>query len=143
MNTNSFTLNQISDIAQNIISEFPKERFFCFFGSMGAGKTTLIQAICNYLESEDEASSPTFSIVHRYIGKDHDIFHFDFYRIEDPYEAINIGIEEYFNSGEYCFIEWPERIEKFLPETFVKVEIGILDENRRIIKAKKVTNKAK
>ncbi len=121
------TLNELPRIAKEIIDSYKKERIFAFFGQMGAGKTTLIKKICNYLKVEDIVCSPTFSIVNEYHTQEDDsIFHFDFYRIKTQKEAFDIGYEDYFFSGNYCFIEWPEKIPELLPQNFVKIQI---DEN--------------
>lgn len=107
---------------------------WCFRGEMGAGKTTLIKAVCDQLGVEDQMSSPSFSIVNEYMGKDDaTIYHFDFYRIEKLQEAKDIGVDEYFYSGDFCFIEWPERIEELLPERRVEISIKLVEDNRREI----------
>ena len=91
---------------------------------MGSGKTTFIKSICKVLGSDDIINSPTFSLVNQYLTQDNEsLFHFDFYRIEKLEEVMDIGYEEYFYSGSYCFIEWPEMIKELLPENFVYVKI--------------------
>ncbi len=91
---------------------------------MGAGKTTLIKAFCKALDVEDIASSPSFAIINQYQITDGEcVYHFDFYRIKNIEEVMDLGYEDYFFSGEYCFIEWPEKIEKLLPENFVYIRI--------------------
>lgn len=88
----------------------------CFEGEMGAGKTTFIKALCQHLGVQEEVSSPTFSLVNEYRdARNHPIYHFDFYRLNDPREAVDIGALEYFNSGYLCLIEWPGRVEPLLP----------------------------
>ncbi len=120
-----FTCNDISDldtIASALLAKYPNKRIFAFFGEMGAGKTTFIKTICAQLGITDEVTSPTFSIVNEYISTDKDsLFHFDFYRLKSIEEAYDLGYEDYFYSGSYCFIEWPEKIEKLLPEDAVEV----------------------
>ena len=97
---------------------------YAFYGSMGAGKTTFISAVCRVLGVEDEVASPTFTIVNEYLtGDGRPVYHFDFYRIEKISEALDIGYEEYMDSGELCFMEWPEKIEDILPEDTLKVHI--------------------
>ena len=106
---------------------------FLFIGDLGAGKTTTIKSFCRELGSDDVVSSPTFSLVNHY--KSHsgeDIFHFDFYRIEKPEEAMDIGFEEYLDSESYCLIEWPEIILKQIFTEYVVVEIKAEDNSRKI-----------
>ena len=89
-----------------------------FYGEMGAGKTTLIKALCQAWEVEDTVSSPTFALVNEYrTSKGQVVYHFDFYRIEDEEEATDIGLEEYFYSQRYCLVEWPTKIRNLLPES--------------------------
>lgn len=98
---------------------------YAFYGSMGAGKTTFISAVCRVLGVEDEVASPTFTIVNEYLtGDGRPVYHFDFYRIEKISEALDIGYEEYMDSGELCFMEWPEKIEQILPDDALKVCIS-------------------
>lgn len=104
---------------------------------MGAGKTTLIKSLCNELGSTDVITSPTFSIVNEYAGANK-IYHFDFYRLKNQNEALDIGCEEYFYSGSYCFIEWPEKIPDLLPDNYVRVTIEQQADNSRKITVDKV-----
>ena len=107
-----------------MLSSFKEERFFAFFGKMGVGKTTLIKELCDVLGVEDVVCSPTFAIVNEYstaVGEP--VYHFDFYRLKNLGEAYDIGYEEYFYSGCYCFTEWTEKIEELLPEHYVRVEL--------------------
>lgn len=137
MNFQSTSPEQNPEIARQIISAFPDDRIFAFFGEMGAGKTTLIKDFCKVLGVKGNTSSPTFALVNDYkteSGKS--IYHFDMYRIEDPSEAVRIGFEEYLDSGNYCFIEWPEKIHNLLPLSFVQVRIQVTPEHR-IISASK------
>ena len=98
---------------------------YAFYGSMGAGKTTFISAVCRVLGVEDEVASPTFTIVNEYLtGDGRPVYHFDFYRIEKISEALDIGYEEYMDSGELCFMEWPEKIEPILPDDALTVCIS-------------------
>ena len=95
---------------------------------MGAGKTSLIKELCNYMNVEDIVCSPTFAIVNEYkTNEGESIFHFDFYRIKSEKEAYDIGYEDYFYSGNYCFIEWSEKITELLPEKYVKIQIDVND----------------
>jgi tRNA threonylcarbamoyladenosine biosynthesis protein TsaE len=124
---------ELGFISEEIINSFPQNRIFTFEGEMGAGKTTLIKQICKKLNVADSMSSPTFSIVNEYLTKTGEsVYHFDFYRIKTETEALDIGIEEYFYSGSYCFIEWPEKIHNLLPDNFVKVQIKIKENHREI-----------
>lgn len=109
------------------------ERVFLFYGEMGAGKTTFIQAICRELGVKTAVSSPTFAIVNEYEGHDGPVFHFDFYRLKSEREAYDMGAEEYVDSGHYCLVEWPEKIEGLLPEKHITINITA-DQNLRKIK---------
>ena len=111
-------------MARKLLEEFRDDRFFAFFGKMGVGKTTLIKEICATLGVEDNVCSPTFAIVNEYSDREGEpVYHFDFYRLKSVAEAYDIGYEEYFYSGCYCFTEWTEKIEELLPERYVRVEI--------------------
>lgn len=124
----------LDKIAQEIIRYSGQNRIWIFYGEMGSGKTTLIKAIANHLNVEDNVHSPTFSIVNEYGNSNGDIFyHFDFYRIKNESEAMDIGIEEYFDSGDLCFIEWPQKIPSLLPDQFLKIEIKITSNTSREI----------
>lgn len=117
--------NQLPEIAENILSNYPNQKIFIFRGDLGAGKTTLIKALCRSLQVTNATNSPSFAIINEYIDKNNQsIFHFDFYRINSIQEAFDIGYEEYLYSGKYCFIEWPEMIESLLPETYVEIVIN-------------------
>ena len=123
-------------MARKLLGEFPDDRFFAFFGKMGVGKTTLIKEICAELGVNDNVCSPTFAIVNEYTdGAGEPVYHFDFYRMKSVAEAYDIGYEEYFYSGCYCFTEWTEKVEELLPERYVRVDIGEEDGNR-ILKAR-------
>lgn len=127
-------LHQLNQISERIIRYSESDSIFLFYGDMGAGKTTLIQHICEHMGTLSPVSSPTFSIVNEYtLSSGHKIYHFDFYRIKDEIEALDIGLEEYLSSGQYCFIEWPERIEALLPSRYVKVNIILNNDNTRTI----------
>ena len=116
--------DQLPQVARNLLQEYSEERFFAFFGKMGVGKTTLIKAMCEVLGVEDNVCSPTFSIINVYsTGEGRPVYHFDFYRLKNAEEAYDIGYEEYFYSGEYCFTEWTEKVEELLPEHYVRVEL--------------------
>ncbi|MCQ2273280.1 MAG: tRNA (adenosine(37)-N6)-threonylcarbamoyltransferase complex ATPase subunit type 1 TsaE [Bacteroidales bacterium] len=118
------SVDQLPIVARKLLDTFPEERFFAFFGKMGVGKTTLIKELCLQLGVEDNVCSPTFAIVNSYCRAEGDpVYHFDFYRLKNVDEAYDIGYEEYFYSGEYCFTEWTEKIEELLPEQYVRVDI--------------------
>jgi len=134
-------VNSLADlpvVAQQLSAFANGQKVFIFEGDMGAGKTTFIKKFCKHLGVVDVVSSPTYSIVNEYERPNGSVFHFDFYRIKDIHEAYDLGYEEYFYGGGICLIEWPERVEELLPESFIKVEISVLDENRRLFKFSKV-----
>ncbi len=124
------------DKAVRAIVEVGKQAdIWLFIGEMGAGKTTLIKAICESLNVIDTVSSPTFSIVNEYLTADEKtLYHFDFYRLSNEEEAFNIGVEEYFYSGNICMIEWAQRIEGLLPEEFLRIDISENADQSRTIK---------
>jgi tRNA threonylcarbamoyladenosine biosynthesis protein TsaE len=126
-----YNLEEISEVARNLSKEFRHSGVWCFIGEMGAGKTTLIKAICREWGVEGEMSSPTFSIVNQYQAQERTIYHFDFYRLRNLQEALDIGVEEYFFSGDYCLIEWPQQIESLLPDQYLEIHINLVDENKR------------
>jgi len=128
-----YNIEDIDAAAEEIISQSGGAKVFLFHGEMGAGKTTLIKAICKVLGSDENISSPTFSIVNEYLIPKGKIYHFDFYRLKNQAEAMDMGCEEYFYSGEYCFIEWPEKIPDLLPDQYVDIMIGIISDNSREI----------
>lgn len=134
-----YLVNSTDDLAaaaQWLLQQKPDSKIFLFNGAMGAGKTTFIKAICEVLDVEDSTSSPTFSIVNEYATAAGPIYHFDFYRLKDEQEAYDLGYEEYFYSGAYCFIEWPEKIPNILPDDAVNIEIEIIDTQSRKLKIK-------
>lgn len=105
-------------------------------GPMGAGKTTLISSICKSLGVEEPVSSPTFSLVNTYKSRDGIIYHFDFYRIQNAHEALDIGLEEYLESGNLCFMEWAEKIIPHLPLNYDHYKLEVIDKEHRKIKSK-------
>jgi len=130
------SLSDINHIAARFIQAHPADRIFAFYGEMGAGKTTFIKAICEEMQVLDYVTSPTFALINEYrTGNNQAIFHFDFYRIKNISEAFDFGYEDYFYSGDYCFIEWPELIEPLLPSIAVKVTIREIENGRRIIES--------
>ncbi|MCL4638761.1 MULTISPECIES: tRNA (adenosine(37)-N6)-threonylcarbamoyltransferase complex ATPase subunit type 1 TsaE [Olivibacter] len=134
------TVNDISelpDVAKKILLFVADDRVVLFFAPMGAGKTTLIKELCKQLQVTDQAASPTFSIVNEYHSPQGNVYHFDFYRLKEEQEALDLGYEEYFFSGNYCFIEWPEKIPNLLPEEVVSVTIELGEKNERKIRIQK------
>jgi tRNA threonylcarbamoyladenosine biosynthesis protein TsaE len=131
---NRVSLADLPMVARNIASQLDQTRVWLFHGDLGSGKTTLIKALGEVLGVEDSMSSPTFSIVNEYRARDFaKVYHFDFYRIRSESEAYDIGIEEYFDSGYPCFIEWPEKIPSLLPEKRGEVALTIENETQRTI----------
>ena len=134
MHSFSYTLNQLNEVAQLLLQEAGEEKVWVFKGQMGAGKTTLIKSLAKALQVEDQVSSPSFGIVNEYQTQSKElVFHFDFYRLDDPMEALDIGIEEYFYSGNYCWLEWAEKIAPFLPERFFHIELALASETGRML----------
>lgn len=128
-----YTLLEVDQIAREII-ELISGKVVLFYGQMGVGKTTLIKEICKSLHTEDIISSPTFSLVNEYrTQNDEPIYHFDFYRIESEEEALDIGVEDYFYSGDWCLIEWPNNIENLLPLDAVEIHLSHAAEGKRSI----------
>ncbi len=128
------SLDKINEVAEVFLKSFREPCIFAFYGSMGVGKTTFIQAVCKVLGVVDPVSSPTFSIVNEYsCGTDCKVYHFDFYRINSITEVFDFGYEEYFSENAYIFIEWPELIEDLLPPETVKLSITLKDEGLRQI----------
>lgn len=128
------SLDNIEAAAKEFVNLMGDNTVFAFYGDMGAGKTTFINALCRVLGVEDDTTnSPSFSIVNEYRSDTTAelIYHFDLYRIENLEEAFDIGIEDYFDSGALCLLEWPERIEDILPYDTVKVEIKVNDDDTR------------
>lgn len=126
--------SELNKAAEEIINYSGEQTIWAFYGEMGAGKTTLIRAIADQLEIEDNVHSPTFSIVNEYESLTDEVFyHFDFYRIKKESEAMDIGIEEYFDSGDICFIEWPQKIPTLLPGKHLKIEIVMTSHTGRKI----------
>ncbi|MDE5674797.1 MAG: tRNA (adenosine(37)-N6)-threonylcarbamoyltransferase complex ATPase subunit type 1 TsaE [Muribaculaceae bacterium] len=130
-----FSLENMHEVALAFIEAMGDKRLFAFEGGMGAGKTTFITEICRQLGASDDSGSPTFSIVNEYRAADGaPIYHFDFYRLDSPAEALDMGAEDYFYSGNLCLMEWPDRIGNLLPEETVTVEITELPDGRRKIR---------
>jgi tRNA threonylcarbamoyladenosine biosynthesis protein TsaE len=121
-------------VASELLTLAGYEKVWLFVGDMGAGKTTLIKEIGKQLLVTDTMSSPSFSIMNEYWTSDKkQVYHFDFYRIKNETEAVEIGIEDYFYSGKYCFLEWPEKIPNLLPDVYVIIKINTTDSNHRTL----------
>ena len=124
----NYNLENIQIAAKRII-ENNQSKILCFYGVMGAGKTTLIKALVKELGGSDEVSSPTFGIVNEYHFKSGKLlgYHFDFYRLDDEVEVLDLGFDEYLNQDVWIFIEWPEKIPSFLPENTTEIHLKIMD----------------
>ncbi|WP_163709852.1 tRNA (adenosine(37)-N6)-threonylcarbamoyltransferase complex ATPase subunit type 1 TsaE [Mangrovibacterium lignilyticum] len=130
------SLEELPHVAKEFLKAFGEERLFAFYGSMGAGKTTFIKALCRSMGSTDNITSPTFALVNEYdTSLPEKIYHFDFYRLKDMTEAMDIGFDDYVESGNYCFMEWPEKIERLLPDHLVEVHIEEISPTVRRLKA--------
>jgi len=135
MNITISSLETIRSSARTFIDQMGTDKVFAFYAGMGAGKTTFIKALCEELGVEETVNSPTFSIINEYdSASEQRIYHFDFYRINKPEEALQFGIEDYFYSGNICFIEWPEKVGDLLPQDIVKVYITENENGTRNVK---------
>ncbi len=124
---------ELDTLALQILNKYEECRVFTFSGDLGCGKTTFIKYICRKLGVAGQVSSPTFALVNEYdIKPKLKIYHFDFYKIKNIKDAYDIGYEEYFYSGNYCFIEWPEAILELIPENAVRIKIEVREEVRTI-----------
>lgn len=130
-----FGLDEIGQVASEFIESIGDDRVFLFNGEMGTGKTTFIAEVCRQLGADDDFGSPTFSLVNEYVdSKGNPIYHFDLYRIETPLEVLDMGAEEYFNSGSLCLVEWPDRLGSLTPEDARIVDINLNSDGSRTIK---------
>ncbi len=129
-----FSLDNLPEAARAFIEAMGENRIFAFEGEMGAGKTTFITEVCRQLGASDDSGSPTFSIVNEYCASDGSpIYHFDFYRLDSPAEALDMGAEDYFYSGHLCLMEWPDRLGPLLPDETVEVRITEMPDGKRMI----------
>ena len=129
--TITFTLDEINNVAQQILEQNPN-KVLLFHGEMGVGKTTLIKVLAKALGVEGATSSPTFSLVNEYQSIDNQIvYHFDFYRLKNETEALDMGADEYLYSGNWCFIEWAEKIPSLIPEAHSVINISQLPDGKR------------
>jgi len=128
-----FSIDQLEEVAQQIITSNPK-KVILFHGEMGVGKTTLIKQLCKTLGVVGATSSPTFSLVNEYEADANQlIYHFDFYRLNKEEEALDMGIDDYLYSGNWCFIEWAEKIPNLIPETHSVITISQLPDGKRCL----------
>jgi tRNA threonylcarbamoyladenosine biosynthesis protein TsaE len=128
-----YTLAQIEEVAQSLIKKFGTQSVWAFHAPMGAGKTTLITALCKILEVQDRVNSPTFAIMNEYDGLGKVIYHMDWYRLNSEGEAQRAGVEMAMEDSDYCFIEWPEKAINLIPSHALHIEIEIVGpEHRRI-----------
>lgn len=130
----NFQLNEIQEVAKEVIQDAPN-KILCFYGDMGVGKTTLVKALVKELGAVDVANSPTFGLVNEYHDENNSplAYHFDFYRLNDEMEALDMGFEDYLNTDAWLFIEWPDKISSLLPEDAVGVFLRFIEENTRSI----------
>jgi len=128
----TYGLDNIEEVARYILNN-SSSKTYLFFGEMGVGKTTLIKALVKHLGSNDNVSSPTYSLVNEYCADDKPIYHFDFYRINSIEEVYDIGFEDYLTQDAHIIIEWPELIETLWPEKFVKIQLSLVGNNKRQI----------
>ena len=128
-----FSIEDLESVAQKIIAQSPN-KVILFNGEMGVGKTTLIKKLCTLLGVEGATSSPTFSLVNEYQTNENQIvYHFDCYRLKNETEALDMGIDEYLYSGNWCFIEWSEKIETLIPELHTVVNIKLRSDGKRLL----------
>ncbi len=126
-----FSLEEIELVAEKVLAENP-HKVIVFQGQMGAGKTTFIKALAKALAVKDMTSSPTFALVNEYDAKDNQkVYHFDVYRLKSEEEAMDMGIDEYLYSGQWCFIEWAEKIPNLLPDDYSKIVVEMLPDGKR------------
>jgi len=134
---NEIRMRQPGDIqnaANTLLKTFKNSRVFAFYGEMGVGKTTFIKALCNVLQVKDIVSSPSFGLLYEYRRKDEQpVFHFDFFRIRKLEEILDLGYEDYFFSGSYCFIEWPEIAGELLPADAIRLQMKVNSDQSRTI----------
>ena len=128
----TYILDEIDVVAEKVLN-FSKHKILLFYGDMGVGKTTLIKEIAIKVGVKENLSSPSFSIINEHEVKEGKLFHIDFYRVKDENELFELGIEEFFESDDWCLIEWPDKAEKILPEKFTKIVINTNKNNSRTI----------
>jgi tRNA threonylcarbamoyladenosine biosynthesis protein TsaE len=123
-----YTIEELDKVSKEILGDV-SSKILCFYGEMGAGKTTLIKALVRSLGGGDQANSPTYGIVNEYQNQKGELlgYHFDFYRLENEGEALDLGLEDYFSQDPWIFIEWPEKIGDLLPSNYTRISLEILD----------------
>jgi tRNA threonylcarbamoyladenosine biosynthesis protein TsaE len=127
-----FNLSEIRNIAAQAWNENSEKKIWAFNASMGSGKTTFIHALCDVLQVKNTVSSPTFAIINEYESPVFGvIFHMDWYRLKDETEAIQAGCEDCIESGNYCFIEWPEKFPRLLPENSLHISLEVVNDDER------------
>lgn len=128
----TYTLEQINETVWKVYEAGKAYKVWTFYAEMGTGKTTFIKALCEYLKVKDTISSPTYSIINQYKTDDGKIiYHMDWYRLKSEEEAIDAGVEDALFSGNLCMVEWPERAENLLPESYLKIDIELLADGKR------------
>jgi tRNA threonylcarbamoyladenosine biosynthesis protein TsaE len=129
------SLEELPQVASRLVSILKQHSgVVALYGEMGAGKTTLVNALMREMASEDDVTSPTFALINEYLtGEGESVYHFDFYRIDDPREAFDMGYEEYFYSGRLCLVEWPEKIEELIPDDALRLTITVASDYSRTI----------
>ena len=131
-------LEALPSICNQLLTFSADVKVWLFDGDLGAGKTTTIKQLCRDLGSIDDPSSPTFNLINEYLTDGgYPVYHFDFYRIESEEEAFDIGVEEYFDSGYYCFVEWPERIPSLWPDRHIMLKLSVDEAERRVFEIRK------
>jgi len=131
----NFTLDKIKETANKFIDTTGDYRVFAVDGQMGAGKTTFVHAVCEVMGVKDHIASPTFSIINHYSSANGEIiYHIDLYRLKDEEEAIQAGVEDCLYSGNYCFVEWPQKAAGIFPDNTIQVSITVIDMNTRKLK---------
>jgi tRNA threonylcarbamoyladenosine biosynthesis protein TsaE len=130
--TITYELENLKEVASRILENITHKTLL-FYGEMGSGKTTLIKELASQMGFDDVVNSPTFSLVNEYGDGTNKLYHFDFYRINTPEEALDMGVEEYFYSGHWVMVEWPDKIQGLLPNDFHRITIEKLSENSRTL----------
>ncbi|MDR6803963.1 tRNA threonylcarbamoyladenosine biosynthesis protein TsaE [Dyadobacter sp. BE34] len=131
-------LSELGNVSEALLRLGAETPVWLFEGQMGAGKTTLIKALCSHLGVTTHVQSPTFSLVNEYDAGGRTIYHFDFYRIKDETEALDMGVEEYFDSGDLCFVEWPGKVENLWPLKYMQLHLEADETGMRILEVTKV-----
>ena len=141
MNIEKYTLNDLSNIAKELVKKFIHINVWCFYAEMGAGKTAIIKHVAQQLNVVDEVNSPTYAIMNEYSTNTNGlVFHFDFYRLKNTAEVYDIGVEDFFLSNNLCLVEWPSLSEPLLPKQFLKIDMKLNDDETRRINAYLVRN---